>query len=162
MKISKWQAVLKLCKCTTILKPSSSLSRAGHVPVCQLCKAVPHTNSCHFSLKTQPDSTLTHLSIHPQLGDLKKPKTQTYIKSYLSRQKTALVAMWQAIHLAKDITSAVPDTAKCAHCLHRLQQTPGAFSDSASLLLLWLLTSQNHKCAFLRKSRIDLYFFFSF
>lgn len=92
-KISKRQVLLKLCKCTTILKPSSSLSRAGHVTVCQLCQAVSHTNSCHFSLETQPDSTLTHLSIHPHLGDFKKPRTQTYIKSYLSRQKTALVAM---------------------------------------------------------------------
>lgn len=68
-KISKWQALLKLCKCTTILKPSSSLSRAGQVTVCQLCKAVPHTSSCHFSLRIRPDSTLTHLSIHPHLGD---------------------------------------------------------------------------------------------
>lgn len=144
----------KLCKCRTILKPSSRLSRAGPVTVCQLCKAVPHTSSCHFSLKTRPDSTLTHLSIHPHLGDFKKPKTQTHIRSYLSRQKTALAAMWQAIHLAKDITSPLPDTAKCAHCLHRQQQTPGAVQELCTSGPAWA----PHPCPCRQHSELQMCF----
>lgn len=65
--------------------PPKQTVESNSVPASQGCAL---HSSCHFWLKIWTDSTLTHLSIHPDLVDFKEKnpeKPYTHIKMYLSR-----------------------------------------------------------------------------
>lgn len=121
-KLFKWQAPLRDLQAhnATNANPVRVLlcTDWGQVKWCSSFARLCFTHALSF-LRENMNRQHINPPLHPSKSrrEIQK-KCNENIKTYLSRYRTTLVAVWQAIHLVKDVIPPILDAADCTHYFH--------------------------------------------